>query len=160
MLNRNKRLYILGAPWSTQYIREYEIAAQTRFTRAGTPDWEKACDYAIRIIDRQINKARGVLTYNGLLFTALTFAGSRLAQESKSTTLPLLGASLALLACIPLLSLMVVRWASVDEFANAQADFQRMSRQARHRTYVLTMCLYVSVFTTVLAFFSISLVLK
>jgi acyl-CoA synthetase (AMP-forming)/AMP-acid ligase II len=44
---------------------------------------EKAVDYIYRAIDRQINKARGVLAYNGLLFASFGL----IARNSKDTVI-------------------------------------------------------------------------
>jgi hypothetical protein len=89
----------------------YKTNLAKRFTERKKADGngkvlsEKAVDYVYRAVDRQINKARGILAYSGLLFASFNLA----ARNSDKVVLAVanFGASAALASCFVLLYLMV-----------------------------------------------------
>jgi hypothetical protein len=60
-------LLIPGGPRSMPELREFGSALACRF--AG--QWERALEYVNKSNDRLVNNARGLLTFNGLVLTAL-----------------------------------------------------------------------------------------
>jgi hypothetical protein len=112
---------------------------------------EKAVDYIYRAIDRQINKARGALAYNGLLFASF----SLIARNSKDTvilTLACLGAILALGSCFPLIfHLMIFDVGDSTNYASSQSDFTATFASMWKRKLSLKVSLWVSGIATVFA---------
>lgn len=113
---------------------------------------EKAVDYIYRAIDRQINKARGALAYNGLLFASFGL----IARNSKGTvilTLACLGAILALASCFPLIHLMMFDVGDSTNYATSQSDFTATFASMWKRRLSLKVALWVSGIATVFAIF-------
>jgi hypothetical protein len=76
-------MYLLGAP-IRERLTAYEEAFRKRFfpdEGVGNPPMaEKGVEYIYRDVERQIDKARGLLTYNALLFTAFSVVRSTLTK--------------------------------------------------------------------------------
>jgi long-subunit acyl-CoA synthetase (AMP-forming) len=82
---------------------------------------EKAVDYIYRAIDRQINKARGVLAYNGLLFASFGL----IARNSKDTVI----LTLACLAKLVSVSKRLFQQQNLDLQRKFKLSFCRHSSQ-------------------------------
>ena len=155
--------YVLGAPLLKGDKSPYEATLTNRFRAAGDSPTEEEkrraneqkADYVYRVLDRQINKARGLLTYNALLFTALNLIsrGSTMTFEPKicGVSAALLGRVLALAACAMLLLLLKMSWGKADIYKDADADAKGTLETVWKRTYWVTLSLYVSMMATALA---------
>jgi hypothetical protein len=111
---------------------------------------EKACDYIYRAVDRQINKARGVLAYNGLLFASFSFA-TRSSTDKAILWVANLGAITALASCLILLSLMLFVFNNPAEYENAASDFRSAFNAVWKRTTKLDVSIAVSLAATLAA---------
>jgi hypothetical protein len=60
----------LGAPWSQSDRDDFETSIIERHSWDKDGGIDRAVEYVYKIADRQINKARGLLTYDALLFGA------------------------------------------------------------------------------------------
>lgn len=123
--NSEKRFFPLGAPIREKYRQPYREHFWNRYT-----DKELAIDFIYRVLDRQINKALGLLTYNALLFGALSF---RVNQSRTAYS----GRIIALGSCFPLLALIWVNWGSAKRFADAYSHFTSTFTTVVWRTYFL-----------------------
>jgi hypothetical protein len=154
--------YVLGAPFSDKNKAPYLTNLKARFTVSGSSSPvddqrranEQKTDYVYKILDRQINKARGLLTYNALLFTALSLVsrGPASTPDPKicGVSAVFLGRVLALGACTVLLWLLKMSWGKADNYASADADFNGTLETVWMRTYWVTVSLYVSMLATAL----------
>jgi hypothetical protein len=115
---------------------------------------EKACDYIYRAVDRQINKARGVLAYNGLLFASFSLAArSSTSTDKNILMLASVGAIVALSSCFPLLYLMVFDVGDAANYENAKNDFEATFDAVWSRRPKLQISLGLSLFATLVALF-------
>lgn len=145
----------LGAPWRSKHIEPYVKALETRF---GT-GMGRGVDYLHRILDRQINKARGLLTYNALLFAsmnAMIIAGSPRGTVPVVTPLGRLGLFLALTSCIPLLFIFYLSWGTASALESDASDFSVTLLTLRRRTYLLTLSIYATLIATVIALYLVT----
>jgi hypothetical protein len=131
---------------------QYKTNLTTRFTEPktvaeGTQLPEKAVDYVYRAIDRQINKARGVLAYNGLLFASFNLA-SRNTSDKFVTTVANLGAVAALLSCFVLLYLMIFELGDAHNYASTENDFNATFDSMWRRKTILEYSLGLSFVAT------------
>jgi hypothetical protein len=131
---------------------QYKTNLTTRFTEPktvaeGTQLSEKAVDYVYRAIDRQINKARGVLAYNGLLFASFNLA-SRNTSDKFVTTVANLGAVAALLSCFVLLYLMIFELGDAHNYASTENDFNATFDSMWRRKTILEYSLGLSFVAT------------
>ncbi len=141
--------FLLGAPFSEPDKQAYRDALWQR--AVSLEDRERAVDYQYRILDRQINKAIGTLTYNALLFAALSAW-----KNDGPPTLPLMiGSVVALVACLPLLYLFRVSWGPAAEFADAYEDFCAACATTFERSILLTMSLLLSAVATGIAIWQV-----
>ena len=151
-----KRRFFLGAPLRKEHYETYETILIGRFSDGGDPKrlTEKGVDYIHRALDRQINKARGLLTYNALLVAAINtvvIARTPRGAIPVFTVWSNLGRILALASCIPLLVLFYMNWGAVNDFSTADADFKGTYKTLRQRTYFLTLSIYATLFSTLIA---------
>lgn len=111
---------------------------------------EKAPEYVYRALDRQINKARGLLTYNALLFASFNLV-TRSSTDKSTLILASAGGMLALLSCLPLLLLMVVDWGKPDKYKDAESDFKSALQTVSRRTRSVKLSLLLSSIATLAA---------
>lgn len=115
---------------------------------------EKACDYIYRAVDRQINKARGVLAYNGLLFASFSLAARSSTPSTASTIILLLasvGAIVALSSCFPLLKILIFNWGAPTDYATAENDVTAVLGTLLERTQRINASLRLSRLATGIA---------
>lgn len=137
--------HILGAPLCECDRKEFKNALLKRFSG----DNEQAFSYINNVLDRQIAKASGLLTFNSILVATTTLS------KNPEQFITLTAGSLALFSCIPLLLLMYVFWGGSDKYSEAQADFEDTCETCYRRSYALTISLIASFLATV--FIAISL---
>jgi hypothetical protein len=147
---KDARLFPLGAPWRSKYSTAYEEALNTRFSNQKS----RGVDYLHRTLDRQINKARGLLTYNALLLTSIN---TMVIAHSPRGTVPMftpfsrIGLILALVSCLPLLLIFYVSWGTAGDLGSDEGDFSNTLLVLRRRTYLLTLSLYATLAATIIA---------
>lgn len=129
-----------------------ETSIRKRFP-SGEGAAEDAVEYIYRIMDRQINKAIGLLAFNALLFAALTLVDARKAFDGVSwwSKAPVTGATLALLSCLPILVILWLKWGSPRDLGSADAELQAAMKVIWLRTYCLSTSLYLSSAATLTA---------
>ena len=145
----------LGAPWRSKHIEPYVKTLEARFG----DKMDRGVDYLHRILDRQINKARGLLTYNALLFAAMNamiIAGSPRGTVPTVTPLGRLGLFLALASCIPLLFILYLSWGTASVLGSEASDFSATFLTLRRRTYILTLSIYATLIATVIALYLVT----
>jgi hypothetical protein len=133
--------YHILAPFRSTNRDSFERHLFSRF-----PCSEDAVEYADRMIDRQINKANGLLAFNAILFTALT-----LKPNSAQPTLTTIGSVAALIATIPLLLLLIVKFGSINEYKCPQDDFKASCRTFYIRTYAIAISVLCSLVATLVS---------
>src|SRR5260221_8423651 len=129
-----------------------ETSIRKRFP-GGEGTSEDAVEYIYRIMDRQINKAIGLLAFNALLFAALTLVDARKAFEGLSwwSKAPVTGAALALLSCLPILVILWLKWGSPRDLGSPDAELQAAMKVIWLRTHCLSASLYLSSVATLTA---------
>lgn len=134
------KYYPLGAPIKQADRERWEATLEQRFGHK-----EDAVTYMQKVLDRQINKARGLLTFNSILVAAL---GS---QDLPIACLEKWAAISALLSCLPLLALMRVKWPTdPTEVKDAHSDLKSHCSDSYGKSFILTVSLVLSGFATVL----------
>lgn len=129
------------APLRASDRRSFETNLSTRFSTCGVLT-EGAVEYVDRVIDRQINKANGLLAFDGLLFTAL----SVVSPGTGSTPISIkIGSGLALVAALPLILLLVVSFGKIDDYTTPSADFTKKCQTIYWRTYAICFSVLFSI---------------
>ena len=109
---------------------------------------EGIVEYIDRVLDRQINKANGLLAFNGLLFTALSVISS----AAGSTPLSIkVGGTLALAASIPLIPIFVVQFGGISAYQTPQKDFESKCKTIYRRTWGIDLSVFLSFFAAAFA---------
>jgi len=152
---KSKQRFLLGAPLREDLYETYKTTLINRFSE-GDPKvfTEKGVDYINRVLDRQINKARGLLTYNALLVTAInTVVVARTPRGAVPVFMHWIdiGRILALASCIPLLAIFYLIWGPAEVFKDAASDFAGTYNTLRQRTYLLTVAIYATLLATLIA---------
>jgi len=107
-----------GGPQSQAEVQQLHDAVANRFKG----EWEHAVEYVNKRNDRLLNQARGLLTFDGLVLTALgaVYRASRLISAS----LVLAGSVCAVIAAsILLVSQLSVHFGELSKYAEAQKEF-------------------------------------
>ena len=154
-------MYILGAPIGKDRAA-YLCTVTKRFGTlpdgASPPGEERGVDYLNRVLDRQINKARGLLTYNALLLTAINTwprpnTGS--GEPWPYAEAVVWQRRLVVFSCVLLLILFRMGWGrSSEEYSSPAKDFAATFNTLVNRTHWLSIALYSSLFATGIMFFT------
>ena len=114
---------------------------------------EAAIEYVYRIMDRQINKAIGLLAFDALLFAALTLVDAQkaFAEGTLWSRLPVAGGALALASYLPLLVILWLMWGAPRELESAEKELVAAMKVIWTRTYCLSVALYFSFGATLIA---------
>jgi hypothetical protein len=114
---------------------------------------ETAIEYIYRIMDRQINKAIGLLAFDALLCAALTLVDAQkvFAEGTLWSKAPVAGAALALGSCLPLLVILWLKWGAPSELENAEKELAAAMKVIWTRTHCLSLALYFSFGATLVA---------
>jgi hypothetical protein len=119
---------------------------------------ERAIGYIYRDIDRQINKARGVLTFDALFLAVVrTYYITPDEAKLKAALGDFLGTLffynptcflvVAILVC---LYLFLVRWGNISRYGSFQTEFEDAAHTTRWRTIWLHFAIYLSGLSAVL----------
>jgi hypothetical protein len=117
---------------------------------------DRVVAYADRIIDREINKARGILPFNSIIMTVLSIERARLSAPAPNDLLTTsivnywipIGVYLILLVILGISSwycllLFPVRWAPSEEYTTFRAEFDRtfdlIHRRARRILFAIVL---------------------
>jgi hypothetical protein len=149
-MSPTQSLTLLGIPVRKADWKLYREAIKERFT-----DPEKGVEYVYRILDRQINKARGLLTYNALLFATFRLFASDTNPSAISSSWIKCGAGAALFSCCVLLTLLWVWWGSSDDYRTAANDLIAALDRTMRRTQLISLALALSAISTLIALGSI-----
>jgi hypothetical protein len=141
-------LLCLGSgPRTQRQVQEFRETLAVRYQEANSKiDWTKAHAYVERINDRFINKARGLLTCNGLTVTAIgTLYGANIP--------PLLAWSILLAilsACTLLYSHFMINFHPIEIYGNAKSDYERYTIIIVTRSKYLTIAAIMSLCSIIL----------
>jgi hypothetical protein len=153
-LNANKAtwktvsFYFFGAPLRFLRRRLYLETLVDRFKAPSKDPLEMTkdgVDYIYRAYDRVINKARGLLTFNGLLFTAFGLISKSLAGADIPGLLTFLGILLPLVASLPLLIVFWMSWGASQDYESNLSDLTAMVHATSSRTWLLAISIYITV---------------
>ena len=109
-------------------FEDFKRRLLTRFKN----DPEEAVKYLIATLDRQINKAGGLLSFNALLFAAFNLVTERTSHPSIPVEI---GRITTLVVPIPILLLLWVRWGAAVEHTTADGDIASLVSTLRWRTW-------------------------
>ena len=124
---RNLFLQRLGAKFTDGKIDETAVETGRAAELAGT--------YFNQVIDRQISKAGGLLTFNSILL-AVIFTHDLFANNKDIRTII---AGLLLFSCMPLLDMLVAIWAQPEVYGSALQDLDDSLRTCSFRSRLLVM---------------------
>lgn len=111
-------------------------------------DADRALSYLERVIDRTVNKARGILPFNSVLLTilGLQLSNSPLpAALNWSHVLGITAAGLLILSCLLLLSIFWVHWGVESDYADFRNEFNSTASLIRDRSAVLQFSTLLSI---------------
>jgi hypothetical protein len=109
-------------------------------------DTEKAVTYMEKALDRQLNKARGLLTFNSILVAAL-----RVQEGQTYCCWNNIGSIFAIVSCLPLLLMLWVVWGSNEDYSETVKDFDRLFALCCKRAYRLSFSILASIVATGIA---------
>lgn len=132
-LREAKSSFWLGAPTHRGDVEIFALVLQHRFENAK----DTGVGYIDRVVDRQLNKARGLLTYNSLML-----ATSNLIGLEATFKVPV--SVLALISCLFLMKMMYVEWGSIQTYEDWSADIADGVYVAAGRAKLLTASLAFS----------------
>jgi hypothetical protein len=105
--------------------------------------YEKAVVYLDRIIDRQIIKTGGLLTFNSILLAGFRIGSDHLLTWAKVVNA--IGSFVALVTCVALLLLVVrVTWNRSTEYETAETEFSNTVKLLCQRSYTINIFAIVS----------------
>ena len=125
---------------------------------------DRLVSYAERIIDRQINKARGILPFNSIVIAAFGFERGQIDQSltvlNNVDVRFMLVLAMALLALSSLLCLvlMLVRYGPLASYAVFAAEIQSTIHLIRQRSVVLEVAIICSIVALVVGALMIGLI--
>lgn len=104
---------------------------------------ERAQNYLERVVDRQINKVRGILTFDSILIVAIrtTIDGAHPNLFAGSRNVAMSCLWIAVLIC---LSLCFVRWGTAKHYDDAWTEFEATTQLIRRRTILVQMAVILS----------------
>lgn len=153
-----RREYVLGAPIDDR-IKFYKTDLVKRFGGAVVNGeivlppstdtnnaYERAYSYLDAAIDRQINKASGLLTFNSILLAVLYSYDLYKSHSYWRLSLT----TMLVLACMLLLDMMLMIWSGPEVFGSAIEDLDGALHVCRNRTRVLSLSIVISIAATLL----------
>ena len=135
-----------GAPWKAEDKKAFEDTILNRFNDFGL---EKAVEFMDRVIERQLIKSSGLLTFNSILIGVVHYISSSPNIWANIATY------LSMVSCLPLLSMMYVKWGPATAFTNAEIDVRRACKICFHRAHLLTISLGLSVAAVIISILTI-----
>jgi|SRR5215472_3021711 len=114
-------------------------------------DREEAVKYLVSMLDRQINKAGGLLSFNALLFAAFNLVTERTSHPSIPVEL---GRITTLLVPVPTLLLLWVRWGEASQHETADGDIKSLISTLRWRTWCVQFAVLGSIANAAFALWS------
>ena len=160
--SKKESFYILGAPFfgRDEKIQEYSTAFRTRFkdtTRGEDGVSDQGVEFLYRGFDRLINMARGLLTFNALLFASYGVFSKDLPAGVIPRALLIACGALPLLASVFLLSLFWMTWGPVESYENNDNDAAFMLAEIRRGTRAVGISMWLTITEMVLMTVAITL---
>ncbi|UMY18500.1 hypothetical protein MMB17_03945 [Methylobacterium organophilum] len=142
----------LGVPLSYAEVRIFRENMWKRYTGKSFPDEGDGTQagaallYLDRIVDRLINKARGILPFNSILIVIANLERALDAHKE------LINASLVSLvvSTVLLINLFWVHWGDVDHYASAAREFGATVRIIWVRSMIMQISIFLSLLGLVL----------
>ncbi|MFM0670227.1 hypothetical protein [Paraburkholderia sediminicola] len=155
--------YILTAPkkekkgeYTTALLRRYGAAFQNNGVVDSDADatkraWEYAFQYLDRVVDRQISKASGLLTFNSILLVVL-YGQDALFKCREPWRIVL--TTLLIVSCFIMLDMLYVNWSDPSNFESAKKDFEGSLDICSSRTRHLFLSLVLSSLAVLIMLFA------
>src|SRR5262245_65187545 len=135
---------------SERLMKELRNAWWVRYAREKRFDYEEIADrlisYLDRVVDRHINKARGILPFNSILLAVFTFEANRFASARPYLLSPITGLLVSSALC---LSMFLVYWQR-DVYASwsSELDFSllkviKTSINHEWEAWIYVFCMYI-----------------
>src|SRR5215469_6390602 len=117
--NPEELMHIKGVVWRRYVPNDNNVAVQ---------DADRAIGYTERIVDRQINKARGILPFNSIVIAVFSFERTRLPSELHIWNLNINGLIIFVMALLAVSSifcllLMLVNWPTRSALQSFGTEF-------------------------------------
>ena len=109
---------------------------------------DRALTYVERIVDRQINKVRGLLTFGGILILAIRLATPQTAltlQTFIQTLITAFSMACAWTVVVFCLELLFVRWVKSTDLAKYSAEITNTIELARKRTILIQIAVALTI---------------
>jgi hypothetical protein len=145
-ISKPKGLCSIRSSFAGKFWKNYVPNATPATIEAQAPEEGVQCVY--RILDRQISKASGLLSYNALLlgsFNLITRGGAKLTRPAN------IGRALALTSALVLLWIMLVHLGKPAEFSDAEADFKAATETILGRTRIVSSSVVLSAIAITMA---------
>lgn len=135
--------------WGIPFGEDLFTISEAMFNRYAAASRESdALAYADRVVDRQINKARGILPFNSILIATLSLENRNGVDPATSYILEYLSYPIIaglFLSSILLLELFWVHWGKKSEYENFKAEVITGLVMARDRSTILDMSIILSI---------------
>jgi hypothetical protein len=121
---------------SSNEIATFVDQVYGRYTSTNTDvqNKDRAVVYIHRELDRQINKVRGILTFNGIFFVvARTYYHT--AQDLTGEVIAVAAVFYLLISIAVALVIFIVRWVHQPDYADFQVELQSLATVVRERTF-------------------------
>jgi hypothetical protein len=135
---------VWGIPFGADFFKISD-AMVNRYAAGRESD---AVAYVDRVIDRQINKARGILPFNSILIAALSLENRSGVDPATSMLLEYLSYPIIaglFISSILLLELFWVHWGKEGEYKNFEEEAVTALVMARDRSLILDMSIILSI---------------
>jgi hypothetical protein len=146
---------VFQVPWGKRLLKRRDALWARYRTVGGTIDGDRVVAYVERIVDRQINKGRGILPFNSILMSFLAFEAQRHIQISDQLLLdnvrnlhPWILAALAI-SSVLLLELFWVRWSKRRIYTSFSEELTSACVLVRDRSLVLDVAIILSLASVV-----------
>jgi hypothetical protein len=114
-------------------------------------DADRLMGYAERVIDRQINKARGILPFNSIVIAAFSYERAQLLQKTPTIFnnvdvrfMLIFAMGLLAVSSFLCLLLMLVRFGAVADYGSFTAEIAKTVHVVRKRAIVLEIAVVLS----------------
>jgi hypothetical protein len=144
---------------------DVKTALWTRYRGTDPKDGDRAVAYAERVVDRQINKLRGVLSFDALIMAFLSLERARIPAVQHHWDLPswellLLTVAILLLALSSCLCLRVFRvhWGATDAYEEFEKELTQIVQLVADRSAAVARAVSLSIIALIAAIICFGLV--
>jgi hypothetical protein len=168
---------------NTEALEKFKLAVWKRYTNkaafpeevepidaAGVQNADRAITYLDRIIDRQINKVRGILPFNSIIIAALSIERSRI-NYGISVCPSLISLlhdvtildTLTAIACLGYSSILCLRlflvyWGPIEQYETFDAEVRASADVIRNRSSIIEKSVLISMASLFIAVLSVLLI--